>query len=726
MDLQARFKEGLALHQRGRLADAERIYRKILQKKPDHFDALHLLGVISVQTQQAERGVELIRKAIGVNPNIAAAHSHLANALTFLRRPAEALASYDRAIALKPDYADAYNNRGRALEDLRRPDEALASYDKAIALAPDFAEAHINRAGVLQDLKRLVDALASCDKAIALNANFAEAHNNRGSVLQDMNRPADALASFTRAIALKAGYAEAYTNLGAALRELRRPEDALASYDKAIACAPDFVAAWVGRGNVLSDMTRHGEAADAYARVLKIEPDYPFAKGAYLIHILSCCDWSGLDELILQLDADIAAGRPSVDPFEWQAVSGSEASLRLCAELYNAKKFPAHDEAAYRPRPANGKIRVGYLSGEFRQQATSMLLAGVYERHDEARFEIFAFDNGWDDQSGIRKRIDAAFHGIIDISRLDDASAADAICDRQIDILVNLNGYFGKERTQLFARRLAPIQVNYLGFPGTLGAKYFDYIVADRQVIPQAHEKFYTEKIVRLPNCYQPNDRKRAIGTRAFGRAEFGLPENGFVFCCFNNNYKLQPAMFDCWMRILARAEASVLWLYESNAAVADNLRKEAAARGLGADRLVFAKYMPVPEHLARHRLADLFLDTLPCNAHTTASDALWTGLPVLTCRGETFPGRVGASVLNAIGLRELIAANLDDYERMAVELATQPEKIANVKRMLSDNLLTTPLFDTALYTRHLEAAFIAMHDRYRAGLPPDHLAVAN
>ncbi len=337
---------------------------------------------------------------------------------------------------------------------------------------------------------------------------------------------------------------------------------------------------------------------------------------------------------------------------------------------------------------------------------------------------MFGIDNGWDDRSEIRKRINASAHKIIDIRGLSDASAAEAIRENEIDILINLNGYFGEERTRVFAQRPAPIQVNYLGFPGTLGAPYIDYIIGDQIVVPPDHRKFYTEKTVYLPHCYQANDCKKVIGSYKITRVDCGLPDNAFVFCCFNNNYKIVPTVFESWMRILDRIDDSVLWLTEDNAAAALNLKQEASARGIGPERLVFAKRLPLADHLARHRLADLFLDTLPYNAHTTGSDALWAGLPVLTLIGETFAGRVGASLLSAIGLPELITSTPQEYETLAIELAKSPEKMATIRHKLANNRLTTPLFDTPQFTRHIEAAYVAMYERFRSNMPVEHIYI--
>ena len=506
--------------------------------------------------------------------------------------------------------------------------------------------------------------------------------------------------------------------------DLTRAEEALAACDRAIALNPALAGAWGNRGTVLNLLKRHDEAAEAYRRLLAINPHYPFMKGLYLYQKMYCCDWKGIDGLIAEIGGDITAGRMAAEPFGWQGVATSPQSQQRCAEQFNRKRFPAG--IARFPRPFHhDKIRVGYVSGEFREHATALLMAGVLEHHDRKHFEIFAFDNGWDDQSQTRKRIEAAVHRIVPIRDASDSRAATLVRDCEIDILVNLNGYFGGDRTLLFAQRPAPLQVSYLGFPGTLGADYFDYIIADRHVIPEDHREFYAEKIAYLPDSYQANDRRKEIAPHIFTRAECGLPERGFVFCCFNNNYKILPAVFSAWMRILAKVEGSVLWLLEDNEIAAANLRKEAAARGINPTRLVFAKRLPLSEHLARHRCADLFLDTLPYNAHTTASDALWAGLPVLTSLGGTFAGRVAASLLHAIAVPELITASLPDYEQLAVALASNPAKLAGIKQKLADNRLTTPLFDTARFTRHIEAAFSAIYAQFRAGGTPDHIVIS-
>ncbi len=606
---------------------------------------------------------------------------------------------------------------------LKRFEEAEPHLKAALRIDARSDATHYNYGLVLKALGRPDEALSRFTEALRINPQNAESWNNRGVAHHDLRDYLAALADLNKAAALAPRYAAAYFNKGRSLAELKRYDEAQAACDQALALQPDLAEAWFGRGFIFQQMRRPEEAAVAYARAAQINPELPLLKGSLLHQKMLMCDWRDIDGLISDIEADLSAGKLSVEPFAWQGVATSERSLLQCASLYAAARYPARPAPPFPARPGRDKIRIGYLSGEFREQATSLLLVGVLEHHDKDRFEVVAIDNGFDDGSPTRRRISAAVDRIVDISGLSDPDAVAAIRDLRIDILVNLNGYFGDHRSGVFARRAAPIQVNYLGFPGTLGASYMDYIVADAIVLPELQRQFFAEKVVTLPNCYQANDDSKQVADRIFTREECGLPAQGFVFCCFNNAYKITPAMFDVWMRILAQVEGSVLWLLEDSAAA--NLQREAAARGIDPSRLVFAKRMAVPEHLARHRIADLFLDTLPYNAHTTASDALWAGLPLLSCCGDTFAGRVATSLLFSVGLPEMIASSLQDFERLAIELAADPQRLSAIRQRLSARRPMASAFDTALFAGQLEAAWLAMMARHRAGLAPDHVAVA-
>jgi predicted O-linked N-acetylglucosamine transferase (SPINDLY family) len=439
------------------------------------------------------------------------------------------------------------------------------------------------------------------------------------------------------------------------------------------------------------------------------------------------CDWRNIDNEWEHLISAVRNGKVNAEPFAFLSIPSTSSDQLKCAKLWNGDKYLTSKTPIWQgERYDHKRIRVAYVSADFRSHPGAYSIAGLIEQHDRSRFKIIGVSFGVDDRSEIRKRVVAAFDEFYDVRGKSDDQVAKLLHDLQIDIAIDRNGYTKDSRSGIFAHRPAPIQINYLGFVATMGTAFIDYIIADKVVAPLEHRQFYTEKIVQLPNCYQANDTKRKFAERPPTRQEVGLPQGAFVFCCFNNNYKITPAIFDIWMRILKQVEGGVFWILEDNATAAGNLRKEAEARGVNADRLIFAKRMSVADHLARHRLADLFLDTLPYNAHSTASDALWAGLPVLTCLGETFAGRVAASLLNAIHLSELITTTLEDYERLAIEIATNPEKLARIKRKLADNRLKTPLFDTKLFTKHIEAAYTAMYERHKAGLAPDHIIVPN
>lgn len=723
--VQARFQEGLALHQKGRLAEAQGLYQKVLKMQPRHFEALYLSGVIAAQTNDPLQAVELFGRAIAINPDFVVAHYNRGVTLQVLNRHDEALESYERAVGLKPDHAEALCNRGNALLELKRRDEALESYERALKLKPDYAEALSNRANVLLELQLFDAALESCERALRIKPDYAEALSNRGNALRGLRRHDEALGSYERALKLKPDYAQALSNRGVALQELMRLDEALESHERAVMLKPGYAEAHYNRGVTLREMQRLDETQECYERALKIKPDYAFLYGIWLFTKAKICNWGGAEKQFAELFEKIRKNEKVTPPFPVLAFTDSLPLQRKAAEILVGDKHPASPALAAMPKKAgHEKIRIGYYSADFHNHATAYLMAELFERHDRTRFELVAFSFGPDKSDEMRKRVSAAFDRFIDVRNESDKDIALLSRNIGIDIAVDLKGFTQDMRVGIFSYRAAPLQVNYLGYPGTMGAGYIDYLIGDGTLIPETSREQYSEKIVYLPNSYQVNDRKRAIAERTFTRKELGLPDVGFVFCCFNNNYKITPATFDGWMRILNRVEGSVLWLLEDNATAAGNLRKEAGARGVDAARLIFAGRMPLAEHLARHRAADLFLDTLPCNAHTTASDALWAGLPVLTCMGEAFASRVAASLLKAIDLAELVTTTQEQYEVLAVDLAANPERLGQIKLKLERNRLTTPLFDTALFTRHLEAAYTQMVERYQADLPPGHIFV--
>ena len=650
-----RLRQALALHQQGRLAEAEAAYRAILADAPGQFDALHLAGVAAYQ-----RG-----------------------------RHHEAERMITAALALRPDNAEALNNRGLVLMALGRTTEALAGYDAALALRPDYPEALHNRGDLMRALRRHEAALANYDAALALRPDNVAVWNNRGNTLL----------------------------------VLRRHEAALASYDRALALRPDDPSVLNNRGGVLLAMKRYPDAAQAFENLLARYPDSAYAAGSQLRAQLRCCDWRD-HHAAARIAAAIAAGKPADDPYSL-LLHSADANLQLrCAARYAAREFPAAEPIWRGERYRHHRIRVAYLAAEFFDHATSFLMAGLFEQHDRDRFEVSGISFGPSTEDATQRRLRAAFDRFIDVTSHTDREVALLLRELEIDIAVDLKGYTGDNRTGIFANRGAPLQVNYLGYPGTTGADYIDYILADRFVIPPELEPQFSERVVRLPDSYQVNDARRTIDQHTPTRAEVGLPQTGFVFCCFNNSYKIAPAVFDIWMRLLQAIKGSVLWLLEDNTAATGNLRREAEHRGVAPERLVFASRLPQSAHLARHRLADLFLDTLPVNAHTTASDALWAGLPLLTCTGNTFAGRVATSLLHAAQMPDLVTKTLPAYEALALQLAHHPDSLAVIRARLATNRDHCPLFDTDRSRRHIEAAYTTMWQRHEHGEAPEPFSV--
>jgi len=710
-------------------ATAERLCRLILTDGRDRFEALNLLGIIQAQTRRLDEAAVLLARAVAARPDNATVHNNYANVLRDLGRPGEAVAEYDRAVALDPGYAEAFNNRGGALQALGQLDAALASYDRALALRPDYAEAHYNRGVIWQSFGQPEEALQCYARALHFSPGLVTAHYNRGIVLHQLRRLPEALRSYDEALRIAAS-AEAQNNRGNVLLELGRLEEALESYDHALRVNPSLADAHNNRGNALQALKRPEEALGSYARALELNPDLPWLYGIWLHAKLRLCDWTHIDSEIGELAARIVQGRKATQPFIVLAVKDSPELQRRAAEIC-AEDWVLASRASppLLRRAAHRLIRVGYYSADFRNHAMAQLMAGVFELHDRQRFELTAFSFGPHQPDDMTERLRGAFDRFLDVRGRSDDEVAQASRELGIDIAVDLMGFTQDSCPGIFAHRAAPLQVSYLGYAGTTGAPYIDYLVADRIVIPEQSRRFYSEKVLYLPNSYFPNSyeinqRKSASTDPEPSRAQLGLPGTGVVFCCFNSAYKIAPGTFESWMRILAAVPESVLWLLTDNPTAIRNLRREAERCGVGGRRLTFAEPLPLAQHLPRHRVADLFLDTLPCGAHTTATDALWTGLPVLTLAGESLAARVAASLLTAVGLPELITTTREDYEALAIALATDRERLAALRRRLAANRLTMPLFDTGLLTRALETGYQEIHRRHQAGLDPEDVQV--
>ena len=719
--------KGKSLSELKRYEEALAAYEKAAALKPDLAEAWLGRGNVLGDLKRFDEALTAYDKSLALKPQQAAAWLGRGNLFFGLKHYDEAIAAFDKALSLNPDLATAWLGRGNVFFELNQYDDASAAYSKALALDHGLAAAWLGRGNVFFHLNRPNEAAEAYDKALALEPDLAAAWLGRGNVLFVIRRHDEALAAHDKALVLKPDLADAWLGAGNVFFEFKRYDDASAAYNKALDLKPDLAAAWLGRGNVFFGLKRYDEALAAYDRALTLKPDLTGVEGARLHTKTHLCDWTNFDAECAHLIFAIRDGKLNTGPFQFLVIPSLSDDQLQCARLWAAKNFPPSAKPIWQgERYDHDRIRVAYLSADFRQHPVALCMAGVFESHDKSRFETIAISCGPDDGSEIRQRLMASFERFVDARAYNDDQIANLVKDLRIDILVDLMGLTVESRTGVFARRPAPIQANYFGYPGTMGAEYIDYLIADRIVIPEDKRRFYSEKIVNLPNCFLPPDQERRVSDKKFARAEAGLPQEGFVFCCFNNHYKIAPDVFDCWTRILKQVDGSVLWLLQTGPKTESNLRKEAAARGVNAERLIFARRMVPAEHLARHGLADLFLDTLPYNAHTTASEALWTGLPVFTLIGETFAGRVAASLLSAVAMPELIATTSNDYERMAIEFAIHPEKLAAAKRKLAENRRTTPLFDTASFTKDIEKAYITMYQRHRDGLAPDHIVVTN
>ena len=648
--------------QQGGFAEADAICRTLLARDPSYLPALRLGGVVAAELGRIADAIDLLSRAAARDAGDAQTRAQL-GAVLRLRA--------DRAV------------------EAGDPDAALPDYDRALLCDPSNADTHYNRA----------------------------------NVLHAQHRDEQAVTGYDRALALRDAFAAAWMNRGVALSRLGRYDEAIASLDRALAVDATSVDAWINRANALRALDRDDEALASYARAMDIAPDAPFLRGAWLHARMTVCDWDGIDDAIARLAREIDAGERATPPFPALAMLSSPSILHRAATTWVDARYPGRGDAAPVPVPvADGRIRIAYFAGTLHEHATAYLMAQLFESHDRARFHVTAFSYGPRTGDAMRARLVAAFDRFEEIGARGDREAAMMARAAGVDIAVDLMGFTRDARPGIFAARAAPIQVAYLGYPGTMGAPYIDYAVVDRIVVPASQRGHYTEKLVYVPSCYQVNDGRRPRPEVGPTRRDAGLPDDAFVYSCFNNSFKLTPRIFDAWMRVLRDVEASVLWLMEDNPWAAASLRKEARARGVDPARLVFARRVPLAEHLARHRLADLFLDTLPYNAHTTASDALWMGLPVLTCIGESFAGRVAASLLHAVAMPELVVASLDEYEARAIALARDAQALSSIRDKLAAHLRDAPLFDAAGFTRDLERAYAAMHARRLSGLPPDHI----
>lgn len=704
-------QEGLTLHNAGKLPEAEAIYRKILDSDPKNFDAWHLLGVLAQQCGMPVESIALIAQAVKFLPSNPVAHYNLGVAYRETGNREMAANCYLKAVSLKPSYFEAHNNLGTILQEMGKFDEAVKHYRKALSINPGYVQAHHNLGSIYQELGQPEEAMMHYRRAIELDPGFPDPWNNLGNVFTSQGKYQDGINCFRRALQLKPDYAQAHNNLGTAYQDRRMFEEASECLYQAISLSPDYTRAHYNLGVLFQEQGDTAKAIERFRRVLELEPGYHAAR-AYLVHEMQrICEWKDLEEnieILRRVVREEPAGEKNrISAFAFLAMPGvTPQEEKLCAEKWATNMYGHLNET--RTRLSFGfdkhpEIRVGYLSGDFREHPVSQLMTEIFELHDRNHFKIHAYSYGPDDGSAMRQRVEKSFDEFVDIGTMPLEDAARKINADGIDILVDLTGYTTASRSGILALCPAPVQMSYIGYLGTMGADFVDYLIADRFLIPGDQTIHYNEKIAYLPS-YQANDRQCRVGSKP-SRTTCGLPEDAFVFCCFNQSYKISPEIFGFWMGLLQKKPASVLWLH-ADAMAASNLRKEAEARGVSGNRLIFAERVPLDAHLGRLQCADLFLDTLPYNAGTTASNALWVGLPVVTCAGETFSSRMAGSLLTALEVPELITKSLEEYSALSLELSLDREKLEALREKIISNRDKTLLFDSIRFTRSLETLF--------------------
>ena len=724
-DAGAHAEHGLALRRAGRREEARASLERAIALDPGCMPALVNHAGMLLEQGNAADALAGLDRALAVDPGNAFAWINRGIALDKLGRHEEALTAYDRALGLHPGHAGAWNNRGNTLVRLHRHEEALSAFDTALEIEPRHVEAWSNRGLALSGLGRHKEALESNDKALAILPGAASAWSNRGLTLSALKRDEEALACFDKAVDAQPGLAEAWSNKGRVLTSMARMDDAMAAFDKARGIDPRFADAWMNRGNALIQLKRYDEAMECYERALSIAPGTDHALGGSIQSRQMLCHWSGLGERLQQAELAIEAGKKAMIPFPALAVAFPLETQRRCAEICVAANYPPVAGWSNTSGPAEGRLRIGYLSADFRDHPVGYQLLALAGRRDRSAFELVGFSLRRRKSDQYAESLHRAFDRIHELDGLDPQVAIELLRSERLDIAVDLTGHTDGSRLDLFAGRIAPVQANFL-CPGTSGAPYIDYIVADAVTIPEVHRAGYTEQVVRLPGSFFVTDYRGIALATGQSREGEGLPEDGLVFASFCESYKITPQVWEVWMRLLRQVTGSVLWLgIRSNAQALENLRTEARGHGVDPGRIVVASFAPTrKDHLSRLALADLCLDTLVYNGHTTSADALWAGVPVLTAPGGYFCGRVAASILHAAGMPELVARDLADYESIALRLASSPAELAALRERLARTKHEMPLFDTERSVRNVETAFRMMVERHRKGLPPESFTV--
>jgi len=822
-------EEAILHHQQGELELAQEKYRQVLEKNPNSFDALHLLGCIEGQKKNYIASIIFFNQAISINPTDPIVFNNRGNIFNEMNAFDEALASYDEAIRIDDKYSEPLFNKGVLFESINKKEEALQCYTLAISRNSNHFKAFCNQAILLKQLGNIEKALDSIQqaikidpsnyvtynlmgkfyyskkdyssainsftKAIELNNSFMEGFNNlgnalaatgqsalametyntvlmlepnnsealfnkgllfeefqkydlalesynhslliapnahgvhlnKGNVLKKMAKFDEAMLAYDAALSLKSDYSEPLSNSGLIYQELRDFDKALEYYNRAISIGDLNLTPLYNRGQLYKECLKFSEAISDFKKLYEIDKNYPYILGEIFYCNMFICDWNTYEADLNSLINNTFSHSKCSASFSFLTSVDSPELQKISAEIwFNDKVKVSNSLGAFRTKNKSKKIVLGYFSSDFYNHATSFLIAELFELHDKDKFELIAFSFGADSNDEMRNRLLESFDKFIDVKKMSDMQVAELSRELGVDIAIDLKGYTLNSRPSIFAYRAAPIQVNYLGYPGTMGDHCYDYLLSDKVVIPKQSQSFYTEKIAYLPNCYQVNDSKRILNNFSISRSDVGLPDEGFVYCCFNSSYKITPYIFDVWMRVLSEVKDSVLWLLEQNSDSVKNLHLEAEKRGIDKSRIIFSPRIEHDQHLQRFFLADLFLDTFPCTAHTTASDSLRCGIPLLTIAGESFVSRVASSLLDTLELGDLIANSFQEYEKLAILLGSDKIRMDHLKTKLLNNIVNAPLFNTELFTTHLEKLFVEMQKRFLDNAPLGHILIEN
>ena len=719
---------------KGDISEAKKFCQDVLHTYPNNLRAKQLLNSLDTSTSSSKIFNELINifnkkqyaeviqiseRYLQIYPKNASLWNINGAANEELGAQDDALIAYEKAITINPNNPEYYNNFGTILEKKEKFEEAIKVYNKALHIRPDYAEAHYNMGNAYKGQGELEQAIESLGKAITYNPKYTQAYNNLGNILHQQGRIDEAIEMFQKAISINPNRPELYCNLGYAFNAKGKIENAILALRKSISLNPNFFQSYLNLGNILSNQGKTVDAIYMYNKALIIRPDFETVRSQKLHQQANICDWNSIEENRIFI-SQLGVQKQFVTPWSLLSLEDNPLNHKKRSEIFAKIKYPQ------KAIPFNTliskckkRIRIGYFSSDFYDHATMRLMSKILTLHDRQRFEVFAYSYDLEKNDEMKTNLINSVDVFDDVSQMSDKDVALLARQDEIDIAIDLKGHTQNNRSGIFAYRAAPIQINYLGYPGTMGANFIDYLIADSTIIPEEYKNYYSEEIIYMPHSYQPTNNNRLISQKEMTRSGMGLPEDSFVFCCFNNSYKITSVEFDIWMNLLKQVEGSVLWLLKTNKWAQANLRKEAENRGVNQDRIIFAGKLPQAEHLARQKLADLFIDTFNVNAHTTASDALWGGLPVVTKTGKGFAARVAASLLNAIDLPELVTENKKDYESLILELAHNREKLKEIKDKLIINRMSKPLFDSEMYTKHLENGYQQIYQNFIDGNKP-------